>query len=593
MKKEMSLIKRNVVIYCASYYGEMIYCEVKAQGYIVSAFCDNFLCNIKRKIMGMDVYNYKECKKKFPDDIYIIAHKNYAIAREIGSGLEEDGLVFNQDYFIAVDLENRNILKKNMLDMSGVLEKENIVLFGKKYLCEMFFYWCKNSLKIPTKNIHICYQYDVCTFKEKYPDALWIPLAKGEFDTDKNEEIELCNILNENEIMNISKLFLENIIYYNYISRQYDNTDVKIVFLKMSCYSGSIFFSSILDSHPDILSLGYHIWAYNIWTIVKTAAYFGNGQEVVQSVISQIIEYEKQDYGWTEEYKKILEIYFKKDILYNEQEILLNIYFAYYHLVNKKQYIRRQNCSPVIYMDIHAGVNVHDAMLFWLKNMKFDIYICELIRNPIVRFGSFIKYALYGDGEYVTNKKIHSNLILNNLHILAQEKISEEEKKNKIIRLRFEDIKLHPKEVLSHLCGILNIPWNDVLLNTTMGGKESNYSCAGYVTTGFDIKPVYYPYSEYFDAFDKLRLDMVFMEKLQAYGYPFTDKEKYIGYIGNVYKLFSIPFKFEDYLKLDTDEDKNRFRKNMAVLCSYLISMDNNKECYMDNYCFGKYISAN
>ena len=588
----MPAIKRNVVIYCASYYGEMIYCEIKAKGYIVSAFCDNDHCNFEKKIMGLDVYNYKECKKRFPNDIYIIAHKSYAIAREIGFSMEEDGFVFNQDYFIAIDLENRNILKKDMLAMAGILERENIVLFGKKYLCEMFFNWCKSYLKISTKNIHICYQDEVGTFKEKYPDALWIPLAKGKFDTDKNEEIKLCNILNENRITKVSRLFLENIIYYNYISRQYEATDVKIVFLKMSCYSGSIFFSSILDSHPDILSLGYQIWAYNIWTIVKNAAYFGTGQKVVQSIVSQIMEYEQTDNGWIQQYKEILEIYLKKDVLYNEQEIFLNIYFAYYHLVNKKQYIRKENSSTVIYMDIHAGVNVHDAMLFWLRNMKFDIYICELIRNPIVRFGSFIKYALYGNGEYDTNKKVHPNLILNNIHILAHEKITEEEKNNKMIRLRFEDIKLNPKEVLNELCSILNIPWDDILLSTTMGGKENGYSCAGYITTGFDIKPVYYPYNEYFDAFDKFRLDMVFGEKMYAYGYTHTDKEKYIDYIFDIYKLFYIPFKFESYLKLDTNEERYRCRKNMAVLCCYLIGMDNDKENYMDNYCFGKYIGA-
>ncbi len=97
MINNVPAIKRNVVIYCASYYGEMIYCEIKAKGYIVSAFCDNDHCNFEKKIMGLDVYNYKECKKRFPNDIYIIAHKSYAIAREIGFSMEEDVFVFNQD----------------------------------------------------------------------------------------------------------------------------------------------------------------------------------------------------------------------------------------------------------------------------------------------------------------------------------------------------------------------------------------------------------------------------------------------------------------------------------------------------------------
>ncbi len=583
-------INKDVIIYCASYYGEMAYCEAKAQGYTICVFCDNSINNYRKKIMGIEVYNYEECKKRFHNAIYIIAHKNYATAKEIGFSLESDGFVLNQSYFIAIELENRNILKTDISVFRNILEPNRIILIGEKYLCEMFFGWCKNYLKISTEKISICYQENIRENMEKYPEALWIPLAKERFDSDKSQEMELCNLLNEKGIKNISRLFLQYMFYYKNDVKQYTGTGIKIVFLKMSCYSGSIFFSSILDSHPDIFYLGHKVWAWNIWSIVKNAAYEGTGIKVVQSVISQIKKYEQSDDVWINEFGKILELYFNEKRTYSEQEIFLNIYFAYYEVMHKKEYVKKKEYTPVIFMDIHANEKIHDAMLFWLKNLGFDVFLCELIRNPIMRLGSFIKYALYGEGEYDLDKKVHCNLILNNLHILVQEIMSEEEKKNEILRIRFEDLKLHSKTVLTKLCNILDIPWNDSLLKTTMAGKKSEYSCAGNVTTGFDIKPVYYPYNEYFDAFDKFRLDMLFREKLSTYGYSYVEKEKYEDCDFDIFHLFSIPFQFESYLMFETDQDKSKFRKDFALLCSYLIEMNDHLEDYKENYCYGKYI---
>ena len=151
---------------------------------------------------------------------------------------------------------------------------------------------------------------------------------------------------------------------------------------------------------------------------------------------------------------------------------------------------------------------------------------------------------------------------------------------------------MYPKIILSKLCQIMEIPWDDSLLETTMGGKESVYIANGERVTGYDLKSVYHPYEEYFDAFDKFRLALLFREKNKAYGYSYVDKNKYWMSLEGFGKLFEIPFQFENFMFFQDEIERKNYHEKIGVLCTQILYMEENKEKYAGYFQFGKYLEA-
>lgn len=97
----------------------------------------------------------------------------------------------------------------------------------------------------------------------------------------------------------------------------------------------------------------------------------------------------------------------------------------------------------------------------------------------------------------------------------------EDESKNSLvywkrIGIKFETLKIAPKETLMCICDELEIPWIDCLLKTTRRGDIAEYPLRNGVVVGFDLKPVYNLYEEYLSDFDRFRVNMIF-SKYTAY----------------------------------------------------------------------------
>ena len=239
----------------------------------------------------------------------------------------------------------------------------------------------------------------------------------------------------------------------------------------------------------------------------------------------------------------------------------------------------------VIYMDIHSNMVMRDVVFKWLEYMGFEIILLEIIRASYKRLDSGIKFTL---GE--NNGIISANTILNLLYDLSGETVDNEEKKYPIIRIRFEDLKLYPRQILKKLCNILGIQWNDIFLETTFAGKESVYISNGERITGFYLKPVYHTYDEYFDAFDKFRLDLIFRKKNKAYNYSYTDRNKYPP-LEEIGKLFSFPFSIEKYISFNNEKDKIKFRNKIGFLCIQLLILEESIGKYAGHFQFGPYLA--
>lgn len=587
-------IENDIIVYCAKGYGEKIYIMLLSIGCHVVAFCDNAKSNQNGMRLGLPVYDYQVCRMKYPQAVYVIANSTYATAIEIGMELEKDGYVKNVSYFISIELKARGMLSKYKEGVQAVLNNQTLILYGRSFLCELFVRWIQN-LHLNIK-VFICPSEDsIRDFNRQWPSAIWIPLEIGTSfgKPEKNECV--VKILQNHEIHSFTRFFLGNMLYCEQLSvvnrkdvKEYGDKVKKVLFLKLSPLSGSVFVNSVLDSHPNILFLGLTILGVNIWHIVKKVVNVP-GEELTVSIINEIKYYfeiaELSNVDWLEGYQNVLKQYFQEGKMYSERDIFLAIYFAHYEFVHGIPL----NEEAIIYMDLHSNMLMRDSVFSWLEQMGFEVILLEMIRTPFKRLGSAIKWSLYSSGQYVP---IHSNTVFKLLHEISGENIDEEELKYPIIRIRFEDLKMYPRQVLKKLCNRLDIPWSDILLKTTDAGEKSVYTVKDEYITGFDLKPVFYTYDEFFDAFDKFRLDLIFREKNKAYDYSYVEKIKYPISLEEIGRLFEFPFCFEKFMYFSDKKEREKYSKRMKQLCTQLLYLEENKEKYAEHFRFGNYLEV-
>ncbi len=591
----------NIIIYCAKGYGESIALKLISAGYHITAFCDNAPSNEGKFILGIPVYNYKICQEKYSDIFYIVANSTYATCIEIGLELELDGYIRDITYYLANDLELEGILPDEREGVKLILSSNILILFGNMFLCYIFEKWAIDFLD--NCKVYICStENEIEYYRETYKDAIWIPLEKAFPLPDSNINESLVQILQSYNINSFSRFFLSNLIYceecqYNITKNKMQiEPDMfsgikKVVFLKSSGFSGSALINSMFDFHPNILYLGYNLWSMNIWHIFKHATMVK--KEIPEIIIKSIKECltntkdnltepitSNHNLEWLEKYYKILKKCFKKGKVYTNKEIFILIHVAYYEFLHG---VQPQEKNMIIYMDIHSNMIMENSIFSCLEQMGFEIILLEMIRNPIKRLGSCIKYSL---GEHT----ISSIDILNNINWMFGEYFDKSEKIYKIIRIRFEDIKLYPKQITEKLCEILEIPWNDALLTTTISGENYAYVSNGEIITGFNLKPVYYSYDEYFDEFDKLRLALIFREKNKAYGYSYLSSNKIVHAGLDIDKIFNIPFLFENFIKFKDGYDRKRFRYRLQILSKHILYLESNMDKYKEGFQFGEYL---
>ena len=275
------LLRKDIVVYCAAGYGEKIYLKLVSAGCNVVGFCDNAARNRGVFLWGKPIYNYQECRQKYPQVIYIIANSTYLTALKIGKELEQDGYVKDASYFLAIELELQDLLPSEKAGLNMILGERQLILFGNLFLCSFFEKWVKGLTQ--SSELYICpSEEEIADYKDRYINAVWIPLERDIsviFHAKANKETLLVQSLQNHGIKSFSRFFLGNLIYCEEEASACNRKDIfannygalvkKVIFLKQSSHSGSLSIDSILDFHPNILYLGLNAWSMNIWYVIK------------------------------------------------------------------------------------------------------------------------------------------------------------------------------------------------------------------------------------------------------------------------------------------------------------------------------------
>ena len=204
--------------------------------------------------------------------------------------------------------------------------------------------------------------------------------------------------------------------------------------------------------------------------------------------------------------------------------------FKGYFLYHYEKRNQNPRIIPMILWDCHMlEVNLYEEIV---KQFPYKIVLTSM-REPIMTLARAYDFGLVGWDYFQTQYVVASTY--NHTYFLS------EELDQYYYGYRFEDLKKYPKQQLSSLCRLLNIPFEEQMLEATVPMEHNN----GEVTVGFDQAPLTRKIEKELSSFDQMRLKIYYEPILKYYGYPSFDLEEYPLTEEEVFQLFKYPFRFE------------------------------------------------
>ena len=352
-------------------------------------------------------------------------------------------------------------------------------------------------------------------------------------------------------------------------------------------FSGSDFFNMILDSHPSLLTIGWHgLSSFAIlWKVfckdktVKEAVKHLRNPNSEEEIglqgfnLSHMLKYKYESDGEAvintgrndlsqtlkRKYKERVSFFLEGLSLYLDSKKTYSIHdwFKAFYLSANMAVGRKflQRITPAIFYDKHGisnktkekvGItdliqrdNITPTEISAMNNEVYSGFKYKrrvgIVRSPLATLGSTINRV---------SKDIKFTIILNYMHKNTYGRRVRESNPEFPVsaHVRFEDLKLYPRETTEKLCEFLRIPWSETCLHITTNGEDSGIVDG---TAGFDTKPVYNPHLEYMSTLDYYRIELLNAKNFQVWGYKlkYYDGTKYSP--EDLEKLFAIPFKIE------------------------------------------------
>lgn len=374
------------------------------------------------------------------------------------------------------------------------------------------------------------------------------------------------------------------------------------VFYFSSTHSGNALVDSLLDDHPNLLTV-------KEFGMSGFSTFYENclaGQSV-SSFLNNLVVHQKE-----EAYRFIFTFFCKiypaaesklpeSSVFFNKlQQVLAHVeiptkaqWFAALYLANAQALDRDLNAriAPAIF---HAPHYVWNCNYEVEMEKNQDVYrsfpyvkVFMSIREPAFKIAGEIKYELkcrelyqlaphdplemvFFSSDTVWKYQDWRRIYYDDHALFAWEQMAV---------VRYEDIKRYPKETLSALCEFLDIPWADTLMYCSYNGARTIYNDAGTVINDFDLSPLNPEYyKKYFNDFDRFRVELLYQEFYALWGYK-PPCSIGVSYSGAEWKaLFSLPFEFEGLSAQWDRQYAKRRDKILQSLDRLLITLREQKE---------------
>ena len=459
------------------------------------------------------------------------------------------------DYYdyIGYIRNERFFLLKDYVDvwdnsMTNILKSKKVVLTGDAYMCACLFNFFKN------KKVHIIgyleepSQKDIfqelprfrindinkeITYLIAFPEFFGAQMQKEQSER-KRQWINYlkCHGVNDYTdyfcgIASFTKVMGEGQKY-----KRGWLMPKRIILGSIEHHCGNVFFKELLDGHPSIL-------LETDWRFLDDKLFWCSIFVSTQKGKNILLLFKKiyKDWGGnlynTELFDRKMMQLLSEDERYTSQEIFVMIHMAYMYMYG----VNVDDVSGMlIYWEPHNIPRESlEECVNWLGESRVACDIVNVVRNICMRNGSMIKGKL----EMGCNAGLDSTAF--RYLFMSYPSIDKKrfERSSRYV-LRFEDLKCNAEELLMKLCDLWGIVWSDTMLHTSC--KENTKYVEGW-SKGFDLKPVYNSYEEYFSEFDRFRMMLINAPYQKEYGYPYVEVLNFSR--KELYEMFLSAFYFE------------------------------------------------
>lgn len=363
----------------------------------------------------------------------------------------------------------------------------------------------------------------------------------------------------------------------------------KVVAICFYGRSGSFFFQSLLDNHPDIISFPvaylmryfYEFWnsCANIRTIEELISKFTKDYDILFDVEnpnpSDFIESnvgidnnfhcmgEKKDQR-LEINKELFEVSLFR-ILSKKKVVTRKVFFqaihlAYAHSQGKKKL--NNGKPPIIVFQLHTPM---PQRALGLVEDFSDTLFFHTIRNPIQSLGSHMAHYFDHQGN---GMDINLLLWLLDGAVNGGYPVFNECRKHSFA-VKLEDLHRHSEKIMREVCGKIGIAWHENLLKSTFGGFNWTFKSGKEKIKGFNTTVISRKHENLFSEFDRMRLSLLLKPQFDSWGYEFDADWYGFEEWGNpemIRLLMQYPFRFETLYYPNKDD----YFRNREVIKTFL-----------------------
>lgn len=519
------------------------------QGLDICAFAVKS-CDGMERLLGKNIMSIADAMSYFSAPIFINCKDRHgALGEELTEYFDYCGYERNRQYFLLKDYTD--IPASNLVH---VLHKKRVWLTGDRRLCQLLSDYLNvvENEEVTIKYIDLGQKVlsekdDIlCLVVPDYHNHL-----KGVGEENRNvlrHQLVEMGFANYTEYFVSSRCFLLIDLYLNRDKEKYGILDLLpkgMLVGDIPGWSGNVFFRGVMDGHPEVLIIPYSDLNENMFYYCVRLANM-NADEVLSEFWKMYDkeagskeQFFKNPEGFETSAKRLLRL--KKK--FTSQELFVLFHVAYAEMLSGK---RIENLSElVIYWEPHfLSRREFPFLALWLEDGKVDGHTIILRRNNIVRTGSacarrldkwdapsayqvmFLDLSGLGEGSFL-------------YHHWEE------------FKMRFEDLKVNPKEKLKEVCDKLGIKWSDTMLQTTCVGKPLEYRGS----VDFDLKAVFNDYEDFLSEFDRFRISIASSPYQKRYGFVYENCLKFSR--RELQELFLKPFRFDEKKVFGKDESED------------------------------------
>jgi len=357
--------------------------------------------------------------------------------------------------------------------------------------------------------------------------------------------------------------------------------EVKVLAIFYYGRSGSYFLHSLMDSHPNLLSIppGCLMSFFDFWDQNRHLS----NAEIIQNFLSDYAEMINPDvtsrgvcHGSAirglgadknitlkidaNAFSCALQSLLAPIVTLTRRHLFVAVHYAYHRALGLQ--------IPNDFVIVFQAHNYSDKVVLDLLNDFPSTKFLHSTRYPLQALGSHIKHHAVDLRE---KDGFNGANLISLLAAAIEGGVENFPGYNKIARaIRLEDLHTRPKEILQKLCSWLDIPWHHSLLESTINGHTYSFpsSYSGSIS-GFTTQTISATHDDIYTSFDKFRFELIFKNKCQAWKYPvssFVDD-------GIVEKLMLYPYKMEQFFS--TEELKAGYAKKLR---EYLLTAYKNRD---------------